>query len=140
MKPTGKALLYILVIILAAFLISIIIMHTREDPEAIRRRNSSIRVEVLNGCGENRLAIKVANVLRKQGFNVVKIGNADRSDFEKSVVVERSTDDSSNAKYFATRIGCRYIGKDVDPALHLEVTLILGQDYLDYFPDIAQEF
>jgi hypothetical protein len=140
MNPAGKALLYILVIILAAFLVSIIVMHTREDPEAIRRRNSNIRVEVLNGCGENRLAIKVANVLRKQGFNVVKIGNADRSDFEKSVVVERATDDCSNAKYFATQIGCKYIGKDVDQALHLEVSLILGQDYLDYFPDITQEF
>jgi hypothetical protein len=140
MNTSGKVLLYILVITLAAFLISIIFMYTRENPEAIRKKNSSIRVEVLNGCGENRLAIKVANVLRRQGFNVVKIGNATHSDFEQTVVVERSMDDYSNAKYFAGRMKCKYIGKDIDPALHLEVSLILGRDYSKYFPDISEEF
>jgi hypothetical protein len=140
MNSSGKALLYILVITLAAFLVSIIFMYTREDPEAIRKKNSTIRVEVLNGCGENRLAIKVANVLRRQGFNVVKIGNASTSDFERTVVIERSTEDYTNAKYFARRIKCKYIGKDIDPALHLEVSLILGRDYSEYFADLSEEF
>ncbi len=140
MKSSGKVLLYLLVIILAAFLISIIFMYTREDPEEIRKKNSTLRVEVLNGCGENRLALKVANVLRRRGFNVVKIGNAAQSDFEKTVVIERSSDDYSNAKYFARRIKCKYIGKDIDPALHLEVSLILGLDYSRYFTDLSEEF
>ena len=133
-------MLYILVFTLAAFLVSIILMHTREDPAEIRKKNSTIRVEVLNGCGENRLAIKVANVLRRQGFNVVKIGNATNSDFERTVVIERKIDDYSNAKYFARRIKCKYIGKDIDPALHLEVSLILGRDYSNYFTDLSEEF
>jgi len=140
MKSSGKVLLYLLVIILAAFLISIIFMYTRENPEEIRKKNSTLRVEVLNGCGENRLAIKVANVLRRRGFNVVKIGNATQSDFEKTVVIERSNDDYSNAKYFARRIKCKYIGKDIDPALHLEISLILGLDYSRYFTDLSEEF
>ena len=140
MKSSGKVLLYLLVIVLAAFLISIIFMYTREDPEEIRKKNSTLRVEVLNGCGENRLALKVANVLRRRGFNVVKIGNATQSDFEKTVVIERSSDDYSNAKYFARRIKCKYIGKDIDPALHLEVSLILGLDYSRYFTDLSEEF
>lgn len=140
MKSSGKVLLYLLVIILAAFLVSIIFMYTREDPEEIRQKNSTLRVEVLNGCGENRLALKVANVLRRQGFNVVKIGNATQSDFEKTVVIERSSDDYSNAKYFAKRIKCKYIGKDIDPALHLEVSLILGLDYSRYFTGLSEEF
>ena len=140
MKSSGKVLLYLLVIILAAFLISIIFMYTREDPEEIRKKNSTLRVEVLNGCGENRLALKVANVLRRRGFNVVKIGNATQSDFEKTVVIERSSDDYSNAKYFAKRIKCKYIGKDIDPALHLEVSLILGLDYSRYFTNLSEEF
>lgn len=140
MKSSGKVLLYLLVIILAAFLISIIFMYTRENPEEIRKKNSSLRVEVLNGCGENRLAIKVANVLRRRGFNVVTIGNATQSNFEKTVVIERSRDDYSNAKYFARRIKCKYIGKDIDPALHLEVSLILGLDYSRYFTDLSEEF
>ena len=139
MNSSGKVLLYILIVLLAAFLISIIFMYTREDPEAIRKRNSTMRVEILNGCGESRLAIKVANILRKMGFNVIKIGNATTDDFNETVVVERSSEDLSNAKYFAKRINCKNIGKDVDPALHLEVTIILGQDYKEYFPDVEKE-
>jgi hypothetical protein len=84
MNSSGKALLYILLVILTAFLISMIFMYTREDPDEVRKRNSNIRVEVLNGCGENRLAIKVANILRRTGFNVLKIGNATKQDFQWS--------------------------------------------------------
>jgi hypothetical protein len=139
MNPPGKVLLYIMLIILTAFLISIIFMYTREDPEELRKRNSNIRVEVLNGCGENRLAIKVANILRRTGFNVVKIGNATSRDFLNTVVIERSREDTENAKYFAKVIGCKNVGKDIDKALHLEVSLILGQDYTKYFPDVEKE-
>ncbi len=140
MYSPGKALLYILVVVLAAFLVSLVFMYTREDPDEIRKRNSNIRVEVLNGCGENRLAIKVANILRRSGFNVLEIGNATRQDFLNTVVIERQSDDLENARYFAKRIGCRNIGKDIDPALHLEVSLILGQDYKEFFTDVEKEF
>jgi hypothetical protein len=140
MNRSGKILLYILLIILAAFLISIVFMYTREDPEELRKRNSNIRVEVLNGCGENRLAIKVANILRRMEFNVVKIGNATGRDFLHTVVIERSSEDADNARYFAKVIGCKNVGKDIDRALHVEVSLILGQDYAKYFPDVEEEF
>ncbi len=140
MYSPGKALLYILVVVLAAFLVSLVFMYTREDPDEIRKRNSNIRVEVLNGCGENRLAIKVANILRRSGFNVLEIGNATRQDFLNTVVIERQSDDLENARYFAKRIGCRNVGKDIDPALHLDVSLILGQDYKEFFTDVEKEF
>ena len=140
MNSSGKALLYILLVVLAAFLISMVFMYTREDPEEVRKRNNSMRVEVLNGCGENRLAIKVANILRRSGFNVLKIGNATKQDFSNTVVIERSSEDTDNARYFARVIGCKNVGKDIDRALHLEVSLILGQDYPRYFPDVEEEF
>jgi hypothetical protein len=140
MNRSGKALLYILVLVLTAFLISMVFMYTREDPEEVRKRNSNIRIEVLNGCGENRLAIKVANILRRKGFNVLKIGNATREDFLNTVVIERNSDDLRNAKYFAKRIGCKNIGKEIDPALHIEVSLILGEDYEEFFRDVENEF
>lgn len=140
MNRDGKVLLYILLAVLGLFLISIIYMYTREDPELIRRRNSVMRVEVLNGCGESRLAIKVANRLRRESFNVIRIDNAPGSDYAETVVIERSREDGENAAYFAKRIGCRNTGRDVDPALHLDVSLILGQDYERYFPGIEEEF
>lgn len=140
MNSSGKALLYILVVVLAAFLISMIFLYTREDPEEVRKHNSNIRIEVLNGCGENRLAIKVANVLRRDGFNVLEIGNASEQNFAHTVVIERGREDMANAKYVARKIRCRNIGKDVDAALHLDVTIIVGQDYRDFFADVEKEF
>jgi hypothetical protein len=140
MNSRGRAIFYVLIFILTAFLVSLIFMYTREDPEEVRRHNSNVRVEVLNGCGENRLAIKAANILRRMGFNVLKIGNATTQDFPHTVVIERSDPNLTNAKYFAKRIGCSNIGKDVDAALHLDVSVILGKDYEKFFPDVEKEF
>ncbi len=132
--------IYVLILLMAAFLISMIIMFTREDPQEIYKKNSNIRVEVLNGCGVNRLAIKVTNLLRKEGFNIVKIGNTDEQDFEETVVIERNDENMKNAKYFAKRIRCKNIGKDIDAALYLEITVIIGKDYNIIFPDVEKEF
>lgn len=142
-KPShiiSKIIIYVVIVVLGAFLISILYRHLREDPEEIYRKNSNIRVEVLNGCGVNRLALKVTNLLRKQGFNVVTIGNTDEPDFEETVVLERSAENMINARYFAHRIGCRNIGKDIDPALYYEVTVIIGKDYEKIFKEINEEF
>jgi hypothetical protein len=139
-RRKGSVVVYVLIILLAAFLVSLLFMLTREDPEEIYRKNSNIRVEVLNGCGVNRLAMKVTNILRKQGFNVIKIGNTEDQDFEKTVIVERSEETLTHAKYMSERIGCKNIGKDIDPGLYLEVTVIIGKDYEEIFPDVKKEF
>ncbi|TET60983.1 MAG: LytR family transcriptional regulator [Candidatus Stahlbacteria bacterium] len=139
-QHTGKVVIYVLIFVLAAFLISMIIMLTKDDPQEIYKKNSNIRVEVLNGCGVNRLAIRVTNLLRKEGFNIVKIGDTDKQDFEETVVIERTDENMKNAKYFAKRIGCKNIGKDIDAALYLEITLIIGKDYNKIFPDVEKEF
>jgi len=139
-RRTGKYVLFILIILLGVFSASIIYVQTREDPEEIFKKNSNLRVEVLNGCGVNRLALKVTNLLRERGFNVVTIGDTDNQYFEETVVIERRDKDMKNAKYFAKRIGCKNIGKDIDSALYLEITVIIGKDYKKLFPDVEKEF
>lgn len=139
-RRTGKYVLFILIILLGIFSASIIYVQTREGPEEIFKKNSNLRVEVLNGCGVNRLALKVTNLLRERGFNVVTIGDTDNQYFEETVVIERRDKDMKNAKYFAKRIGCKNIGKDIDSALYLEITVIIGKDYKKLFPDVEKEF
>lgn len=136
----GKIGLLILIIILFLFGASVVFMRTREDPEEIYKKNSNLRVEVLNGCGVNRLAIKVTEILRERGFNVVKIGDIKDKVFPETVVIERADEDMKNGRYFARRIGCKNIGKDVDPALYLDITLIVGEDYKRLFPDVEKKF
>ncbi len=138
-KKRTHFLIYTLIIILAAFLVSMVMVLTREDPEDVYRKNSNIRVEVLNGCGVDRMAIKVTNILRKQGFNVVRVGDADKQDFEKTVVIERRDEDMKNAKYFAGYFGCHNWSADVDPALYLEITVIIGKDYRKIFKNVEKE-
>lgn len=136
----GKIIIYVLIVLLGIFLVSLVLMLTKADPQEIYKKNANMRVEVLNGCGVNRLAIKVTNILRKKGFNVVQVGNTKNQDFEETVVMERSKENMANANYFAKQIGCRNIDKDVDPALYIEITLIIGQDYKKIFADVEKEF
>jgi len=139
-QHSGKIGIYILIVLLMLFLFSITFMFSKEDPQKVYKKNSTIRVEVLNGCSVNRLAIKVTDLLREKGFNVVKIGNTNDTNFKETVVIERRSEDMKNAKYFAKRIGCKNIGKDIDHALYLEVTLIIGEDYKKLFPDVEKKF
>src|SRR4030095_2854663 len=51
-----------------------------------------IRVQVLNGTREGGIGARVAHHLRDGGFQVVEVGNADRSDYVASLVVARRDD------------------------------------------------
>jgi len=139
-KTPGKIIVYIAAVILLLFTASIAVRLTRADPQKTFLRNSNLRVEVLNGCGVNRLALKVTDLLREKGFNVVSVGAARSDSFPESVVLERADENMENARYFAKRIGCKNIGKDVDPALYVDVTLIVGADYRKIFPDVEKKF
>lgn len=141
-KPSKKRthfLIYTLIIIIAAFLVSMVMVFTRENPEDVYRKNSDIRVEVLNGCGVDRMAIKVTNQLRKQGFNVVRVGDAEEQDFGETVIIERRDHEMKNARYFARYYRCDNISKDIDSALYLEITVIIGKDYKRIFKNVEKE-
>lgn len=86
-----------------------------------------IRVQVLNGSREGGIGTRVATYLREGGFQVVEVGNADRSDFLATMVVARRPDAT------AARVVARYLG---DPPVILqswtsdvaEVTVVIGSD------------
>lgn len=140
MKRPGRAVLIVLSLLVLLFSLSIAYRLTRENPDEIYRRNSDLRIEVLNGCGVERLAIRVTDILREQGFNVVSIGSTRRDSFPESVIIDRVSANMEKARYVARRLGCRNIGKDVDPALYLDVTIIVGADYLKLFPNVEKKF
>jgi anionic cell wall polymer biosynthesis LytR-Cps2A-Psr (LCP) family protein len=65
-------------------------------------------VEVLNGSGLNGLAGRTAELLRSFGYDVISIGNADRDDYEKTEIIDRSGIDDV-VKAFGDIIRCRNI-------------------------------
>jgi hypothetical protein len=58
-----------------------------QTPETVHEVDkSSINIHVLNGTKENGLAARYASRLKASGFNVVKVGNADRNTYTESIV------------------------------------------------------
>lgn len=90
---------------------------------------SDITVQVLNGCGVDKLAQEVSEILRLKGFDVVDFANAPSGDQEKTVVIERATMDRSNAMVVARAIKCSNVTCEIDPLGLFEVTVVLGKDY-----------
>jgi len=98
----------------------------------------SLTVEVLNGTETNGLAGKTAEMLRSFGYDIISIGNADRSNYEKTVIIQRSDDDSM-VKSFADVIRCDNIRKEIMPKesaaagqsveYKADITLLIGRNF-----------
>jgi anionic cell wall polymer biosynthesis LytR-Cps2A-Psr (LCP) family protein len=98
-------------------------------------------VEVLNGTNVNGLAGRTAELLRSFGYDVIAIGNADRSDYEFSEIIDRSGfTDMVNA--FGDILRCRNIRSEtpipegaeteMEPQYfeyRADFTLIIGRDF-----------
>ncbi|ERM91492.1 LCP family protein [Caldanaerobacter subterraneus] len=95
------------------------------DPSEIEK-NKAIKVEVLNGTNIPGLASKHAETLRKQGFDVVRIGNVVGTTFSTSHVYART--DEEKAKKVANALSIICVEKDITPDSSVDVTVILGKD------------
>jgi anionic cell wall polymer biosynthesis LytR-Cps2A-Psr (LCP) family protein len=98
-------------------------------------------VEVLNGTQVNGLAGRTADLISGFGYDVISIGNADRSDYDKTLIVDRSGYESV-VQDFGKIIHCTNIRYDNSnperDELDLELgnfeyqadfTLIIGRDF-----------
>lgn len=92
-----------------------------------RKDLSSIRVQVLNGYGKSGMARKVANFLRTRGFDVVDIGNTEY--ISHTVILDRRDREQVNAIPVRRALRQGKLAFEPDPALFLEVTVIIGGDF-----------
>ncbi len=88
--------------------------------------NKNIKVEVLNGAGIPGLATKYAEVLKNEGFDVVKIGNVIGMTFTSSHVYAKTNEEK--AKKVAKTLFITNVEKDISPDANVDVTVILGKD------------
>jgi len=86
-----------------------------------------IRVQVLNGSGEDGVASRVAAYLRSGGFHVVEVKNADRSDYFATLVVARN-DDPAAAEAVARYLGRPPVIRQAWNSDLAEVTVVIGSD------------
>ncbi len=97
--------------------------------------NTKIQVEVLNGCGVSGIADRLTDYLRQLSFDVVNIGNYRSFDVEKSIIIDR-TGKIQNASLIAESLGLNdsNIIQQINKEYLLDITIILGKDYLDIIP------
>ena len=108
-------------------------LEPAEDPFARQvelppEPNPIARVEVLNGAGEPGAAKRAADVLRAAGFDVVYFGNASDFDNPQTRVIDREGG-GLGADSVAGWLRVERLERDPDPTLHLDATIILGDDW-----------
>lgn len=104
------------------------VVENLASDESVRDENIVIRLEVLNGTGVTGLASRTAELYRSYGFDVVAVGNAQSSDVENTLVVDRVGSDVF-ARRTADIIQAPLVESEPDPQAAVDVTVILGKDF-----------
>ncbi|MDR1836866.1 MAG: LCP family protein [Treponema sp.] len=110
---------------------------TREVEDYLMEQ--TLTVEVLNGTVINGLAGRTAEMLRSFGYDVISIGNADRDDYENTVIIHRSGDETL-VKAFGDIIRCDNIRRDLisydnwennpgSQEYNADITLVVGRNF-----------
>ena len=125
----GRALVWALGLVVAALVLSFVYAALWPKPErrAVGSEGRLIRVQVLNGSREGGVGARVAHELRDGGFQVVEVGNADRSDYGATLVVARR-DDLAAARTVAKYLGDPPIVRQAWTSDVAEVTVVIGSD------------
>jgi anionic cell wall polymer biosynthesis LytR-Cps2A-Psr (LCP) family protein len=87
-------------------------------------------VEILNGTPQKGVAKKTAEIFQSFGFDVISVGNADRDDYDKTIVLDRLSNPEA-AKSVAAVIRCNSISGQggQGTASTADFTVILGDDF-----------
>jgi LCP family protein required for cell wall assembly len=98
---------------------------SEEGPSPI---GDELNIEILNGSTNPGQAQSLRNYFVEYGFNIVHYGNALRSDYDKTLVIDR-TGRPSVAKRIADIINCDEVHTRIDKSLMVDVTIIIGNDF-----------
>jgi len=89
---------------------------------------STVVVEVLNGCGRKGIGERASEVLIERGFDVMFLGNADDFLYEETLVIDR-VGDRSKAVAVAEALGVGRLISQQSTASYVEATVIVGKDF-----------
>ena len=104
------------------------------DPaqERLVSEPGAARIEVLNGTGYPGVAARIRDLLEESGWQVVSIGDADRSDYRRTLIVNYNAD-----PLLVSRVGSELELQSNLPTLNglilsntVDLRIIAGQDFL----------
>ncbi len=85
------------------------------------------QIQVLNGTGEPGVARKVTMQLRSMGIDVLIEGNAQRFDYQQTVLVDRKGNPEL-MKRLSRRLGVSRVITQIQERPRVDATLIIGWD------------
>ncbi len=105
-------------------------LDTIASSEVIQEEQLSVSLQILNGTDVSGLARRAANVFQSFGYDVALVGNADRTDYARTVIIDRKGMQEV-ARKVADLIHCDRVITQMDSSVDLsvDVTVILGKDF-----------
>ena len=107
------------------------LLETVLSPRSERSGARTVKIEVLNGVGVDRIAERMAQMIRRRPeLDVVEVGNANHFDYLRTTVVSRRGN-AASARMVASLIGLREedVLSDFDGGSLADVSVIVGRDY-----------
>ena len=104
------------------------------DADKKEQEKKSVTIEIQNGTKRNGLATKASYILKQEGYNIIKVGNASRSDYEKTVIYDQSEGSEypytlqALEKKLNARISMLSLPEDKKEST-ADILIILGEDY-----------
>ena len=93
-------------------------------------QNKKYQLSVLNGVGESGAASKTAEFLEKYGFQISEVGNADKYDYQSSIIKYYSKEDKKTASQIAELLdGQIEFVEDGEENLNKNIEVIVGAGY-----------
>lgn len=94
-----------------------------------------IQVEVRNGSGASGIAALTTRYLRRNGFDVVEVGDYTSFDVDRSMVIDR-VGNLESARRVATALGIapEQVKQEINLDLYLDASIVLGMDYSQLKP------
>lgn len=133
-RVVNRFLIAVTLLLIAAYLIpfSSRILDNSEDT-AFSATGKRVTVQVLNGCGERGLALDVTRFLRANGCDVVEMGNASHFHHNVTRIIAKNGN-IEDARIVRDALGIGEISSDPDSTLLLDVTVLIGSDYVPFSP------
>jgi LCP family protein required for cell wall assembly len=106
-------------------------MFTQSSETQKRVPEETATLEVLNGAGTPGLGAQMAAFLKEQGFDVVAIGNAERNDYAKTVIIDYAGNSQTVAllaQILQVSEGNIQMEKGAQPGLG-NLRIIVGKDF-----------
>jgi len=107
-------------------------LKTRPVPKQEKKNSVSVpyigKVEVLNGCGIEGAAGKVADYLRSTNFDIKSVGNAQTWNYPFTMVISRTLDTTVASQVASSLNTDKMIVIRNNDMMH-DVTVIIGPDF-----------